>query len=341
MNRLVLLLLLVSVCSNADDAPLFASDEPLEIVFEFPLDVILKQADKRPVVEGHASYTDTAGDQVSISIKMTSRGRSRLEYCRFPPLSVTFNKRESKGTIFEGQKKKLKIVTHCRATAAHRKYLLQEQTIYEAFNVLTDISFRTRYMSVTYRNSNNPDHTINESAFLIENIAEVADRNQLKRKKVGKIPESQLDPAYTTLSALFQFLIGNTDWSVIAGPDKNDCCHNSKPLSPRKADTGWLVVHYDFDQAGLINTRYAVVANPLPIKTVRQRLFRGRCIHSGQIEPAIAIFNESRQQLEMALMPGGSSDHKSTSAYIDDFYRIISDPKQRERYLNKPCVGRK
>ena len=340
MKRIVLFVaLFISVASNADDLPLFASDAPLEIVFEFPMDEILKRAVERPVVDGHAYYKDAAGNQVSIPIKMTTRGRSRLAYCRFPPLSITVNKKQAKGTIFEGQKKKLKVVTHCRDSAVHKRYLLQEQRIYEAFNVLTDVSFRTRFLHVTYRNTDRSGQEMSEPAFIIETTVGVADRNQLKRQKVNKVRASQLEPEYTAMSALFQFMIGNTDWSVIAGPVENRCCHNSKPLSPPKADTGWFVVPYDFDQAGLINTQYAVVAKPLPIKTVRQRLFRGRCIHQDQMEPAIALFNERRQQLEMALMPEGRSEHKRTATYVDSFYRIINDAKQRERSIEKRCLS--
>jgi len=44
MNRSVLFLLFISACCKADDLPLLASDASLEIVFEFPLEIILEQA---------------------------------------------------------------------------------------------------------------------------------------------------------------------------------------------------------------------------------------------------------------------------------------------------------
>ena len=93
MKHNVLLLLFLCVASNADELPLFASDAPLEIVLEFPLDVILQQADENPVVEGQISFTDDTGNQVSIPVKISTRGRSRLGMCRFPPLSLTLDKK--------------------------------------------------------------------------------------------------------------------------------------------------------------------------------------------------------------------------------------------------------
>jgi len=195
MNRSVLFLLFISACCKADDLPLLASDASLEIVFEFPLEIILKQAADRPVVDGFLYYINAAGEQVTIPTKMTTRGKSRLELCRFPPLSLRVGKKAAMGTIFEGQKK-LKIVTHCRADHRFRNYLLQEYSIYEAFSVLTDISFRTRYLNVTYRDSNPPHRSISEPAFFIESINHVADRTQLETQKVGEVRSSQLDPGF-------------------------------------------------------------------------------------------------------------------------------------------------
>jgi hypothetical protein len=338
VKRNVLLLLFLCVASNADELPLFASDAPLDIVLEFPLDVILRQADENPVVKGHVSYSDDTGNQVSIPVKVSTRGRSRLGMCRFPPLSLTMDKKRSKGTVFEGQNKKLKIVTHCKTSVAFRQYLFQEYSIYKAFNTLTDLSFRSRFLNMTYRNTDGSRRDIVEPAFLIESIYEVADRNDAKRQKVSKIRVAQLDPEYTILTALFQFMIGNTDWSVTDGSVEDGCCHNTKPLSPHGSATGWYVVPFDFDQAGLINARYAVPAAPLPIKSVRQRMFRGRCVHMDQIEQAIAMFNERRQQLENALIPPGGKANKSTASYIDSFYAIINDPQRRLKYIEKSCV---
>ena len=56
MNRFVLLLLFISACCKADDLPLLASDASLDIVFEFPLEIILEQAADRPVVDGFLYY---------------------------------------------------------------------------------------------------------------------------------------------------------------------------------------------------------------------------------------------------------------------------------------------
>jgi hypothetical protein len=334
---MILLLMVVPLVVHADGLPLFDADESLNIILEFPVQTVLGQAADRPVVDGTAHYVNATGETISLPVQISTRGRSRLEACKFPPLSLAVKKKSAKGTVFEGQKK-LKIVTHCRSNTVFRSYVQQEYGIYRAFNVLADISFRVRPLNVTYRDTENESAEIQEPAFFIERIGEIADRTQLKRQRVRRVEATQLDPAYATLHALFQFMVGNTDWSVKMAPDDSDCCHNGRVLSPRGESSGWMVVPYDFDQSGIVNPRYAMPAPQLGISTVRQRLYRGRCIHNDQLDGVIRLFNERRAELEEALFPDGIRNVKSAADYIARFYRTINDAKQRARSIEKRCL---
>ena len=109
MRGLWLLLLLPTV-GFADGAPMFDSDERLDITIEFPLRDLMRNAADRPTADGVAHYTDVSGAVVSVPVKMSTRGRSRLAVCRFPPLALSVNKNAAAGTVFEGQKS-LKMVT--------------------------------------------------------------------------------------------------------------------------------------------------------------------------------------------------------------------------------------
>jgi len=238
MRRLFLFFLLGSAICGANESPLFASNEPLDITLEFPLDTIIRQATKEPVVSGTAHYVDADGQKVSVPIEISTRGKSRLAMCRFPPLSLMLKKKDGKGTIFEGQKE-LKITTHCRANSSFRSYNLQEFSIYRAFTVLTDVSFRARYLNIIYQDAEKPTRTIVENGFVLESVKELAKRLELKRQKVSLVKSSQLDASYTALVALFQFLIGNTDWSISQGHGGANCCHNGKVFSLPGAEEGW------------------------------------------------------------------------------------------------------
>ena len=333
-----LLLLIATSASTADELPLFASNEPLDVVLEFPVETLRRQAAQRPVVDGTAIYTNANGETISLPVQVSTRGRSRLAICRFPPLSLTFKRKQVRDTVFEGQRR-LKMVTHCRNTRSFRDYLLQEHGIYRALNELTDRSFRVRMLNVIYRDSDRTGAETSENAFLIESTGGMATRLDFERQRVPTIRIAQLDPTYTSIVSLFHFMIGNTDFSMLNGPDGEDCCHNGKAISPRKDDARWSVVPYDFDQAGLINTSYASPARELGIRSVRQRRYRGYCRYTDYVDEAIALFNSRRDLLAAALLPEGAAGNRSTARYLDGFYQIINNPRSRNAQIDNRCRG--
>jgi hypothetical protein len=110
-------------------------------------------------------------------------------------------------------------------------------------------------------------------------------------------------------------------------------------LSEPGASDGWKVVPYDFDQTGIINARYAAPVPQLGLRSVRQRLWRGRCVHNDQLDAVIEKFNKQREALEIALLPDGMKDRKSAQRYIDAFYDIINDPKRLNKQIIEKCLA--
>jgi len=324
----------------AQNDPLFMSDEPLAITFEIPLATIIRDGESKPVLDGIMRFRDADGSNATIQISMTTRGRSRLEYCRFPPLKLNLKKKQAKGTLFEGQNK-LKIVTHCRDGETHERYLRQEFGIYKAYNVLTDFSFRARWISVTYKDSEGKRDDEVHDAFFIESNREVGERHGRERVMDNKVSSAQLDPVESSRYVLFQYLIANTDWSMLKGPGEEGCCHNGKILRAPGSTENYVVLPYDFDQAGLIKTRYALPAEALRIRSVRQRLYRGRCRHNAELDATIALFNERRGSLEKYLVPDELSEREQDRAreYIGDFFEIVNDPRKKQKKLSGACVG--
>ncbi len=331
---------LLASLAYAQGDPLFATDEPLAITIEMPMDIIIKDADEKPEVNGVLRYENVDGTEVSIELMMTTRGRSRLVYCKFPPLKINLKKKQTEGTLFASQNK-LKIVTHCRKGSLHERYLRQEFGIYKAYNELSDFSFRVRWLTVTYTDSAGERDDMVHDAFFIESNSEVGKRHGRERVMDNRIALAALDPVESTRYTLFQYLIANTDWSMLKGPGDEGCCHNGKILREPGSTQGWVVLPYDFDQAGLINTSYSIPAEGLKIRSVRTRLYRGRCLHNGQLADTIAQFNESRPALESHLAPAELSDSKRNYAlkYVDKFFETINDPKKKQRELYEACLG--
>ena len=322
--------------SLAEGYPLFNSDDTIVLVLDVPMRTLLRQAKKKPVLEGRLHYADTDGAEVSIDITITTRGKSRLELCAFPPLSITLNTDQTGSTLFAGQRK-LKIVTHCRNSLKNRRYLHQEFGIYKAYNLLSDYSFRARMLEITYQDSEQKRRDEVVPAFFIESDDEVAERNGMTKIKSKTIKTHQFNASETNIYELFQYMIANTDWAIKKGPRTENCCHNGKVIGKPDADVNWGVLPYDFDQAGIINTDYALPAIGLGIRTVRQRLYRGRCRHNDRLPETIRLFNERRSELETAIVPKAMSDRSQRSAlnYVGVFFETINDSEK----LNKKLIG--
>jgi hypothetical protein len=329
-------------CPAAGGYPLFESDDTLELTLEVPMRTLLRAAKKKPVVDGQLHYVDTEGSRNALDISMTTRGKSRLELCSLPPLSISLKKEQTANTLFAGQKK-LKIVTNCKNSSSYQRYLQQEYGIYRAYNLLTDRSFRVRMLNVTYRDLEKKRKDEVMPAFFIESDREVAERLGMMTIRMRRIKPSQLNPAETNIYELFQYMIANTDWSILKGPGSEECCHNAKVIGSADNDDNWIVLPYDFDQAGIINTKYALPASGLGIRKVRTRLYRGRCIHNDQLDETIALFNERRSELEAALTPQflPERNRRTVIDYLDAFFEIINDSEILDEEIIAVCRGPK
>ena len=60
----------------------------------------------------------------------------------------------------------------------------------------------------------------------------VARRNGLQKAHTpAMIPLAQVDPVAGARFAVFNYMIGNLDWSMRAGPPEEGCCHNGRTIS--------------------------------------------------------------------------------------------------------------
>lgn len=318
--------------------PLFESDEPVALVLNLPLKDLLRRASKKPTVKGVLQYTDADGAKVQVDIEVSTRGKSRLEQCSMPPLSLRLKSSKVDSTLFAGQSR-LKLVTQCKKRSLYGRYLRQEYAIYRIYNLLTDYSFRTRLIEVTYRDSDTGRNKV-EPAFIIESHKAAAARLGMTTVEAHRVSIRQLDAHQLGILTLFQYMIGNTDWSVRKGPGTDSCCHNGKVGAPPDADEGWAVLPYDFDQSGMINTQYAAPSDLLPIRSVRHRLYRGYCVNNTELDATIALFNDKRAAIEALLAgsPDAHAENKSALKYIRGFYEIINNPKKRQKKILDACV---
>jgi hypothetical protein len=326
--------------AKGGDAGLFDVGDELPVVLQFPVKQLLRDRHEREEVAGTLHYQDKDGRKGSLPVTVRTRGHTRLEICDFPPLGLEFDPSDTDGTPFAGQRR-LKMVTQCRQDRHYDDYVRLERLIYVAYGLLTPVALRTRPLSVTFVDSAERMSPLSGVAFLIEDIDDLARRVGRREAKMTELLPEDVDPAQTVLFELFQFMIGNTDWSVhVPSTGDDECCHNARVLRPAKgADGKLVVVPYDFDNAGLIDAEYAAVNPVVGMRRVRQRIYRGLCVRNEYVPGAIARFQGVRPDMESLFEAddlGRAISHRA-ARYVRSFYRILDDPEEVRARIYDYC----
>lgn len=347
-NTVPRLLLVTIVClvaapselPAAEPQPLFADQQTLHVRIDAPLSDIQRERDSDDYHDGTLAYIDDAGVEHVLDVKLRARGKFRRQrdICPFPPIRLNFRKQQVDGTVFAGQDK-LKLVTHCRTgSARYEQHLLREMIAYRLFQVLTEQSFSVRLLRISWNDSSDDQERFEQYGFVIEDEDRLGDRLGTQVTDAEYSFPSQLDPAQATLVGVFQYLIGNTDFSMLRGPEGNDCCHN---VTLYDHGHGYLPVPYDFDSSGIVNAPYAEPNARYKIPRVTARVYLGRCQHNERLDETLRQVAGARQALlevvrtQEGLEPGTA---RSVTRYIEGFFKDVADAGDVEKNLVKECV---
>lgn len=340
-------LLLFAALSSASGAavaqgtakPLFASDVPIQIKIQGPVGAIVRRA-ADSVAPQAATLIVSSGSE-SLPIRLSARGLSRRTggICNFPPLRVEFTQPPPAQSLFAGQKR-LKLVTHCQSSPGYQQHLLLEYSAYRIFNLLSPLSYKVRLATVDYAETSGKV-TTSRRGFFIEDLDDLAKRNGLTEARVGdRILATQLEASQAARVALFQYMIGNLDWSMRAGPAGEGCCHNSRLLTGRGPQL--VPVSYDYDYSGLVDAPYALPPDGFSIKSVRNRVYQGYCRLNPQALEAAADFRAKRPAIEAiySQTPDFSDRTRAKAlAYLGSFFdQIATDDLVRTKIL-KDCIN--
>jgi hypothetical protein len=333
---LALLLAPSGAFASAPPTTLFASEEPISLTLTGPVTAVSRG--QKGAREAVLTLRSPAAE--TLPVRLSPRGVTRLkrDVCQFAPMRVEFVAPPPPGSLFEGQRR-LKLVTHCRAAEAFQQHLLLEYAAYKLHNQLTPASYRVRLASIDYVDEGGRPVT-SRLGFFIEDIRDVAARNGTSSPRVGEvIATSLLDSADAARVALFQYMIGNLDWSTRAGPPGDRCCHNSRLIGPA---TGPLVpVPYDFDFSGLVSAPYATPPDSIPVRNVRVRHYGGYCLHNPAVPAVAAEVAAKRSQLIGVFSQIPHLEERTRArgaAYIDSFFADIADQQALSRKLLRTCI---
>ena len=312
--------------------PLFAADAPIAITIKGPISTLTSKRSQG----GHPGTLTHAG--VSYPITLSPRGitRRQKDVCPFPPLRVDFARRPPEGSLFAGQNR-LKLVTHCRNSVDFQQKVLLEYSAYRIYNLLTPLSFRARLANIDYVDDSGKP-VVSRVGFFIEDIDDVARRNgMVKPVTPDRIPVTQLDPAAAGRFAVFNYMIGNLDWSMRAGPAGEGCCHNGRLIAPSQSAARMTPVPYDFDFSGLVDAPYAEPPEGLGVSSVRQRAYRGYCMYGAEGARAATELANRRGEIlgVFATIPGMDQRTRDrATSFLAGFFNDVASGR-----IFKTCVS--
>jgi hypothetical protein len=339
MKWLMGTMVLLAAPAGAQTTPLFASDAPIRVTIQGPIGAIARGAEESTAVR-EATLT-LAGAPEVYPIRLSARGITRrLKLtCTFPPLRVEFAQPPAAASLFAGQRR-LKLVTHCRSDEGFQQHLLLEYSAYRIFNLITPASYRARLSTVDYVEPSGKA-VATRWGFFLEDIGDIARRNGTTQARVGdRITTAQLEPRQAARVALFEYMIGNLDWSMRAGPQGEGCCHNSRLVVG--AGGALVPIPYDFDYSGLDDAPYAIPPEGFPIKSVTSRVYAGYCRFNSEVLAAAADFRARRPAIEAVYgqIPGMTERTRAKAlAYLGTFYAQISTDQSVQTNILKKCVG--
>jgi hypothetical protein len=327
--------------ASTEPRPLFGSEDILRLRLEAPFDDLIRNApaSTKPY-EARLTLLQAAPEVYPIQLSARGISRRNAITCDFPPLRIEFKDRPGDASLFRGQKS-LKLSTHCRRSGEFQNYALLEYAAYRLFSVLTPVSFRVRLAEIDYVEARTGSVRVHRLGFLIEDIDELGARNGLKEVKTDKIERGQLNASAVARSDLFQYMIGNQDWSDRLPTAGRICCHNIKLLGAASVAPGDLIpVPYDFDSSGFVDAPYALPPLGVSIATVRERNYRGLCQFNAQVSEVAQDFLRKQAELLASLdsTPELSErSKKSAHGYLEGFFSQVADADQFKRHILDKC----
>ncbi len=310
---------------------LFESDEVLDITLSGHIRELLNdRSDRAQYHQIELIYRNPDSSLVTVETKIRTRGSFRRlkENCYYPPLLIQFAKNgQTDSSLFKDQDR-LKLVMPCQGD----EFVIREWLAYKIYNLLTPKSFRVRLVKLRLEDNLKGKMYSPFYGILIENENEMAKRNGCSLIDKRMKPE-QTDTNSFLIMAVFQYLAGNTDWSV-------QFLQNIRLITtdPKAAP---IPVPYDFDMCGIVNAPYAAPHEELKLKSVQDRLYRGYCIPDmKRFGGVIGLFNQLRNKIYglytdcPLLYPGYI---KTSKVFLDEFYRTINSTRAAEQDFHVPC----
>lgn len=255
----------------------------------------------------------TTADGKTFELQVKSRGKFRRKIAEIPPLKLKIKKKalatEGLDTLNE-----LKLVLPCTLDENGNTLVIREYLAYRMFEHLTPNSVRARLIDLDLINTgtgHQPRYTV--KAILLEDEEETAARlGGVLLDSYGMTTDS-LETRQAALTAMFQYMIGNTDWNISEQ-------RNVRFLQTTGGEI--LMIPFDFDFAGFVNAPYATPTSDTGLKNVRERYLMPDQLDSPALQTAFRKMQDAREVFRQICRSSVVAPDEAAKLveYLDSFY---------------------
>ncbi len=270
-----------------------------------------------------AGTTNALGDEWETELSL--RGRFRRAKCdtTMLPFRVQLRKKELRDAGYP-EFRNYKVVTPCIADPEGNENLQEELLVYKLYNILTEQSFNVVQATLIRRsmNPNSPPDSLN--VLVIEPTQEMAARVGSGEVETYNLPADSLDAWSYNCTALFQFMVGNFDWS-------QKFVQNVKLV---KGPNGLITVPHDFDFSSIVEASYALVPREFGIYDPKDRVYLGEYFFDELPAVEQHFIEHKEEMIEYVLAFEGlkKSRRKQIVVFLKNFFRYIEDSDHTMAY---------
>lgn len=300
------------------------------LTLTYPFDSLQKTNNED--IDAKASIMSKEGLMVeNAPMSINIRGKFRRMKCSMPPLMLNFKK----STLRELNLKpydEIKLVTHCIEGKEGQENLQEERMIYQVYETLTPLSYRTIWLNVEYCNSLKPGECYRSVAFLIEPDKVLSDRLGIVEMKMYNMAEDSIDFSSYSNTAAFNFLIGNRDWSIVSS-------RNAK-LFYNPKDHKYVVIPYDFDYANIVGASYRRETLSKSMSHPFDRIYQGEYFkeRSGEILKSFCQFEKPiLDALSVAPNPMDAQRREKVSKYFEIWFGMVKKTRPENLQYGTVC----
>ena len=331
--------------SEPDAPPLFEQHSLLELGMKIDFDSLCRPRETPDCDYSASEISYMDGDEeriIPVEVRIRGGWRALKSNCDIPLLFIRFPDQDTEGTPFAGQSM-LPLTTHCgRAKltdggmtsakyASYEQYLLKEYLAYRLYEELTDTSLRVRLAKMSYKIPGKGGRARVNYAFFTEHFKSLAERQHAELLPRESFDHKALDTQAADRVALFEFMIGNSDWSLVRQ-------RNAILLLTENGKQ--IPVPFDLDMSGLVNAPYAGPPPSLPIDEVTERYYLGYCHPDIDWDNLFSDFLSRQNSLvsQVDEIDGlYKRERRSAKRYLESFFDILQNPELRNAKIIEGC----